>query len=92
MARGRREPDNIGLELDNRLDASIRKKKFELFQEVKEDFHFKQLIGLAHGANDQANDRLAHAIIDARWNGLSVMPVIEKYAQFYIYPHRKRRS
>ncbi|OGZ16591.1 MAG: hypothetical protein A2494_04020 [Candidatus Lloydbacteria bacterium RIFOXYC12_FULL_46_25] len=90
MGRGSRQPDTIGLELDRMLEAGIRKKKFELFEELKTSFHFTKLTSLAHGANHSANDRLAHAILDARWNNMPVGPVVEKYAQTYIYPHRKK--
>lgn len=92
MGRGSRQPDTIGLELDRMLDAGIRKKKFELFEELKKDFHFIRLTSLSQGANHAANDRLAHAILDARWNNMPVGPVVEKYAQMYIYPHRKKNQ
>ena len=92
MGRGSRQPDTIGLELDRMLDAGIRKKKFELLEEIRENFHFLQLTALAHGADRNVNDRLAHAILDARWHNIPVGPAVEKYAQLYIYPHRKRSS
>lgn len=89
MKRGNRQPDNIGLMLDNMLDAGIRKKKFELLTDIKNDYHFRQLITSANGATQEDNDRLAHAILDTRWNNHHVGPVIEGYARKFIYPHRK---
>jgi|GEM_PF-5458531 len=90
MGRGRRQPDNVGLAIDHMLDASIRKKKFELLNEIKENFHFQELIQIAHGATREDNERLAHAILEARWNDMPVTPAIEKYAKLYIYPYRRR--
>ena len=90
MKRGRRQPDNIALILDNMLDARIRKKKFELLIDIKIDYHFRQLISSANGATREDTERLAHAILDARWNNLHIGPIIEKFAHKFIYPYRTR--
>lgn len=88
--RGRRQPDNIGLELDRILDADVKKAKFKLLTEIKENFFFQQLTQLAHGVSRTDNECLARHILEARWNNMSVAPVVEKYAQLFIYPHRRR--
>lgn len=79
------------LELDRTLAASMRKKKFELVKEMLENYHFRQFIQLAQGADRIANEHLAQAIVEAGWNNVSATPVIKKYAEIYIDPQRKKR-
>jgi len=90
MGRGQRKPDTIAIELDHVTDVLVRKKKFELLREIRSSFYFEELIRLAQGVDIATNDRLAHAIMDAKWQNMPVGPIIERYAQKYIYPHRKK--
>lgn len=84
------QPNAIATEIDRILEEGVRKKKFELLKEIRESFPFRELILLAHGATITINDDLAQAILEARWKNMPVGPVIERYAQEYIYPHHKK--
>lgn len=90
MTRGQREPDYIGHALKRILNVSIRKLKFELLTEIKNSYDFKKLISLSHGATQEDSERLANALLDARINHIRIIPIIDAYAQKFIYPHRKR--
>lgn len=90
MARGQREPDYIGHALERILDVSIRKLKFELLTEIKNSYDFKKLISLSRGATEEDNNQLANALLDARINHIRIIPIIDTYAQKFIYPHRNQ--
>lgn len=87
--RGSRRADQIGLELDRILEASVRQKKIALMEEIRKHFHFQELIEATRGARNEDNERLAHALLEARWQNISVTSVVEEYARKFIYPYRK---
>lgn len=83
MQQGRRQVDITVLELDRTLAASMRKKKLKLIQEMLENYHFQQFVGLARGADRLANEHLAQAIVEAGWNNVSATPPYQKVCGDY---------
>ena len=92
MPHQEQRPSTIAIEIDHMLEESVRRKKFQLLKEIRASFQFRELILLAHGADIATNDNLAQAILDARWKSMPVGPVVERYAQTYIYPHIKKHT
>ena len=97
MGRGLRQPDIIGTQieyflyevLDMRTHA--RRREVHILRDIKEHFLFQQLVQSAPEASKAHNEQLAHALLSARKNNITVLPLINTYAQRFIYPHRVKR-
>ena len=97
MARGLRQPDIIGTQIEyflyEILDVRVSSRNTQelILQQIKEHLLFKQLIQSAPKASAVHNEQLAHALLTARINNNTVLPLIETYARRFIYPHRVKR-
>lgn len=97
MARGLRKPDIIATQIEyflyHVLDVRVSKRNTEelILREIKEHFLFQQLVQSAPKASITHNEQLAHALLTARQNNITVLPLIDTYAKRFIYPHRVKR-
>lgn len=97
MARGLRQPDIIATQIEyflyHVLDVRISSRNTEalILREIKEHFLFQQLVQSAPDASRAHNEQLAHGLLSARRNNMTVLPLIDTYARKFIYPHRVKR-
>ena len=97
MARGLRQPDIIATQIEyflyHVLDIRMSTRNTEslILRGIKEHFLFQQLVQSAPEATEAHNEQLAHALLSARRNNITVLPLIDTYARRFIYPHRVKR-
>ncbi len=89
--RGQRQPDTIAAQLEHDLLREIKKAKLDLLAKVREMNSYQELIRSSRGAKNADNERLAHALVEAKLNNQSAVPIVDAYAQQFIYPYRAKQ-
>ncbi len=94
MSRGLRQPDMIATQLEyfihHDLDVRDTRSREAILADITNHFFFLGLIQSAQGASAQENSDLASSLLDAALFGKRVIPIVDRYAQQFIYPHRRK--
>lgn len=90
MSRGQRPSDRIAAQLDVLLNIEVDLLKHTLLASIKESQLFQELTGLASKATQEDNERLAHALLEAKLVCISSEHLIDMYARRFIYPPRTK--